>query len=255
MKRLVLFVLFVLSKMVASAKSFDQSSRPIGGRLEAFSLSYCLSWRLAVETNNIKGWRTVPVQCLHHVEAYMIGGQYDSDLNLIVDQINNYIDRITLSDDGLDAWILDVDDTCLSNIFYYKGKRFGVDPYDPQAFKEWALRGICPAIPSILRLFLKLVENGFKVFLITGRDETTFAQPTLHNLHFQGFFGFERLILRSEAHKGQSGMVYKSEIRRKLLEEEGFRIWGNVGDQWSDLHGQFLANATFKLPNPMYFVP
>ena len=78
-----------------------------------------------METNNIKGWRAVPIQCLHHVEAYMIGGQYDYDLNLVVDQISSYIDKITLSNDGLDAWILDVDDTCLSNIFYYKGKRFG----------------------------------------------------------------------------------------------------------------------------------
>ena len=78
-----------------------------------------------METNNIKGWRTVPIQCLRHVEAYIIGGQYDSDLNLIVDQISSYIDEIDVSDDGLDAWVLDVDDTCLSNIFYYEGKRFG----------------------------------------------------------------------------------------------------------------------------------
>lgn len=49
-------------------------------------------------------------------------------------------------------------------------------------------------------------------------------------------------------------MVYKSEMRRKIV-EEGYRIWGNVGDQWSDLHGQFVGNRTFKLPNPMYFVP
>ncbi|PWA68817.1 HAD superfamily, subfamily IIIB acid phosphatase [Artemisia annua] len=58
----------------------------------------------------------------------------------------------------------------------------------------------------------------------------------------------------NEAYKGQSGIIYKSEMRRKLM-EEGYRIWGNVGDQWSDLHGQFVGNTTFKLPNPMYFVP
>ncbi|PWA91437.1 HAD superfamily, subfamily IIIB acid phosphatase [Artemisia annua] len=130
----------------------------------------------------------------------------------------------------------------------------GGDPYNPQAFKEWASRGICPAVPPILRLFVKLIQRGFKVFLISGRDETTLGETTLYNLHFQGFFGFERLILRNEAYKGQSGIIYKSEMRRKLM-EEGYRIWGNVGDQWSDLHGQFVGNKTFKLPNPMYFVP
>jgi len=49
-------------------------------------------------------------------------------------------------------------------------------------------------------------------------------------------------------------MKYKSDVR-KQLEEEGYRIWGNVGDQWSDIKGDYLGNRTFKLPNPMYFVP
>ncbi|XP_071715368.1 acid phosphatase 1-like [Rutidosis leptorrhynchoides] len=251
---LVSFLFCVLIKMVMSTKPINHSSRQNCDRLVEFSTSYCLSWRLAVETYNIKGWRVVPSQCLRYVEAYMLGGQYDTDLNLVVDQISSYIDEIVLFDDGFDAWILDVDDTCLSNMFYYEGKRFGGDPYDPQAFKEWASRGKCSAIPPILGLFYKLIRRGFKVFLISGRDEMTFEQPTLHNLYLQGFFGFEQLILRSEAYKGLSSMIYKSEMRRKLV-EGGYKIWGNVGDQWSDLHGQFVGNRTFKLPNPMYFVP
>lgn len=60
---------------------------------------------------------------------------------------------------------------------------------------------------------------------------------------------------RTAAYKGQSAVKYKSEIRKQLVEESGYRIWGNVGDQWSDLQGEYLGNRTFKLPNPMYFVP
>lgn len=74
----------------------------------------------------------------------------------------------------------------------------------------------------------------------------------IYNLFFLLFL--TPLYDRNEAYKGQSGIIYKSEMRRKLM-EEGYRIWGNVGDQWSDLHGQFVGNKTFKLPNPMYFVP
>ncbi|OIS96448.1 PREDICTED: acid phosphatase 1 isoform X2 [Nicotiana attenuata] len=217
--------------------------------------SYCLSWRLGVETNNIRAWRTVPTHCLRYVENYMMRGQYERDVELIIDHVMDYVnDDVVLSNDGLDAWILDVDDTCLSNLFYYQGKRFGVDPYDPKGFHEWASKGVCPAIPAVLRLYNKLIESGFRVFLVTGRSESTLGQATLYNLHNQGFLGYERLTLREDQYEGMSSIVYKSEIRKKLV-GEGYRIWGNVGDQWSDLQGEYIGNRTFKLPNPMYFVP
>ena len=37
--------------------------------------------------------------------------------------------------------------------------------------------------------------------------------------------------------------------------EEGYRIHGNSGDQWSDLLGSAMAARSFKLPNPMYYIP
>lgn len=214
-----------------------------------------------MEANNVRAWRTVPTQCLRHIENYMTGGQYEHDLNFIIEHIESYIDTIQMSDDGLDAWILDVDDTCISNVLYYRGKRFGCDPFDPAGFRKWALRRGCPAIPAVLRLFYNLVGRGFKVILVTGRDEETLGQATLDNLHKQGFIGYEKLILRSAEYRGQSAVAYKSEIRKQLEdgggggEDGGYRIWGNVGDQWSDLQGNCTGNRTFKLPNPMYFVP
>lgn len=129
----------------------------------------------------------------------MTGGQYERDVGVIVDSICSYIESIALvpgSGDGLDAWILDVDDTCISNLMYYSGKRYGCEPFDPQGFKAWALSGRCTAVPGVLRLFLKLIAAGFKVFLITGRDEETLGQATALNLQAQGFFAYHRLILR-----------------------------------------------------------
>ncbi|XP_054785091.1 acid phosphatase 1-like isoform X1 [Prosopis cineraria] len=216
---------------------------------------FCLSWRLGVEANNVVAWRTVPTECQTEVESYMIDGQYEGDLDLVMQQIFTFLDSIPISSNSsFDAWVLDVDDTCLSNLYYYKTKRFGCEPYDPAGFRAWASKGRSPAIPSVLELFKKLTEKGFKVFLVSGRDEETLGQATLNNLRNQGFFGYERLILRSGEYKGQSAVRYKSDIRQKL-EKEGYRIWGNVGDQWSDLRGDSIGNRTFKLPNPMYFVP
>ncbi|CAM8893030.1 hypothetical protein QQ045_026518 [Rhodiola kirilowii] len=244
---LLLLHITLISKAADGFKSYGSKAANEGA-------AYCLSWRLAVEANNVRAWRTVPTQCLRHVESYMVGGQYEKDLELIMGQVASFTDEIVLSDDGLDAWIFDVDDTCISNLKYYTRKRFGCDPYDPMGFRAWASVGECPAIPPILGMFNKLVEQGFKVFLVTGRDEETLGYPTIYNLQDQGFVGYERVILRTAENKGQCAADYKSGVRRKLV-EEGYRLWGNVGDQWSDLQGEFSGNRTFKLPNPMYFVP
>lgn len=73
---------------------------------------------------------------------------------------------------------------------------FRCDPYDPQGFKSWAMKGACPAIPQILGVYKTLIENGFKVFLITGRDELLLGPSTTMNLFMQGFVGHEQLMMR-----------------------------------------------------------
>ena len=47
--------------------------------------------------------------------------------------------------------------------------------------------------------------------------------------------------------------VYKPERRRQLI-EQGFTIVGAFGDQYSDLEGSNSATASFKLPNPLYYI-
>lgn len=88
--------------------------------------SRCLSWRVAVEANNARAWSSVPHSCVRYVEDYMLRGQYQRDLNTVTDQIFTYVNNtIIVAADGMDAWILDVDDTILSNLLYYKGKHYG----------------------------------------------------------------------------------------------------------------------------------
>lgn len=90
-----------------------------------FDSSYCLSWRVGVEANNVRCFHTVPAQCISYIEKYMLGGQYGSDVEMVVEQILAYLNETTQSDDGKDAWVLDVDDTCISNLMYYETKHFG----------------------------------------------------------------------------------------------------------------------------------
>ncbi|GJN33437.1 hypothetical protein PR202_gb22036 [Eleusine coracana subsp. coracana] len=249
-----LMMSFVLEAAAAAEVTPWSPSRGGGGK-ESGGYQYCLSWRvMMVEANNANGWRAVPAPCVGYVWAYMSWGQYHLDVATVADQAAAYAAAIAPADDGRDAWVLDVDDTCLSNLLYYQAKQFGA--YDPVAFKAWASRGICPGIPPIRQLFQTLKRRGFRIFLVSGRDEETFRASTAANLVAAGFSGYDRLILRGADHqRGESAVSFKSWVRRRLVEEEGYRIRGNVGDQWSDLQGHFAGDRVFKLPNPMYFVP
>jgi len=70
--------------------------------------------------------------------------------------------------------------------------------YDPSAFKVWASKEACQGIPPVLGLFMALLDKGFKVFLLSGRDEETLGPCTAGNLEAEGFSGCERLIMRYE---------------------------------------------------------
>nr|POE55347.1 acid phosphatase 1 [Quercus suber] len=144
----------------------------------------CLSWRLAVETDNLRSWSTVPEDCESYVGNYMLGKQYREDCQVVADAAYAYAKNLTLGDDGLDIWVFDIDETTLSNLPYY-------------------------AQPDV-------------AFGPTSESSTT-------------------------------ALVYKS-TQRAALEAEGYRILGNMGDQWSDLFGTNVGNRTFKVPDPMYYI-
>ncbi|KAF3331865.1 acid phosphatase 1 [Carex littledalei] len=170
----------------------------------------------------------------------------------LMEMISMYLDGMDAGDDGMDAWVLDIDDTCLSNLLYYRGKQFGGMLFDTAALK-WAAKGMCSAILPVLDLFNKLIERGYKVFLLTGQDDLTFRDITTANLQDQGYFGYKRLIMRTAEYKGKGAKIFKSAIRKQLI-DKAYRIRDNVGDQWSDLQGDYLADWNFKIPNPMYYV-
>lgn len=135
MQEALLFIfLAVFSETINGARPYSGESEP-----PLDNASYCLSWRVAVEANNVRGWHTVPTQCMRYVETYMTGGQYEQDLKLVIDQIVSYMDSIDLSKDGMDAWILDVDDTCITNLMYYRGKRFGYVANKTFSFRKFCI--------------------------------------------------------------------------------------------------------------------
>ncbi|XP_052174494.1 acid phosphatase 1 [Diospyros lotus] len=214
---------------------------------------HCSSWRFAAETNNLSPWKTIPPECADYVKDYVTGRAYEIDLRRVSREAGGHAKSVELGEDGKDAWIFDIDETLLSNLPYYSEHGYGLEVFDSVEFDKWVEKAMAPAIESSLKLYQEVVKLGFKVLLLTGRSER-YRNATVDNLINAGFRDWDQLILRAAEEHGKQATVYKSEKRNKMV-EEGYRIIGNSGDQWSDLLGSSMSMRSFKLPNPMYYIP
>ncbi|KAE8655708.1 pentatricopeptide repeat-containing protein [Hibiscus syriacus] len=147
----------------------------------------------------------------------MLGHQYRKYSSMVANEALLYAQSLTLSGDGKDVWVFDIDETSLSNLPYYA---------------QWI-----PITPN---------------YSITGRTEDQ-RDLTANNLRQAGYHTREKLILKGSSYSGKKATVYKSSERKKL-EKSRHRIIGNMGGQWSDLLGTNVGNRTFKLPDPMYYI-
>jgi predicted secreted acid phosphatase len=145
------------------------------------------------------------------------------------------------------ALVLDIDETSLNN--YPCLNQSGGIPYSAVPYAVCVVAYNAPAINPVRALFRRAKEQGVKVFFIPGRPEAIRA-GTLANLKASGFKGNYELILQPPGYTDPSMVPYKSGAR-KQIEQRGFTIIANVGDQQSDLNGGY-SERTYKLPNPIY---
>ncbi|CAL4895360.1 unnamed protein product [Urochloa decumbens] len=211
----------------------------------------CDSWRLAVEAYNKRDWRTVPASCEGYVGNYMLGGHYRRDSAVVVDEAVAYAEGLKLGGNGKEVWVFDIDETSLSNLPYYATHGFGTKPYNATSSNAYVLEGSAPVLPETQRLFKKLISLDIKPVFLTGRTEDQRA-ITVANLRRQGYSGWMKLVLKPVGFKA-SAIAYKSGERKKL-QDAGFIIVGNIGDQWSDILGAPEGARTFKLPDPLYYI-
>ncbi|XP_009776612.1 acid phosphatase 1-like [Nicotiana tabacum] len=213
----------------------------------------CLSWRLAVETNNLQNWKLVPISCENYIGHYMLGKQYRHDCEAVANAAIEYAKSLKLSGDGKDVWVFDIDETTLSNLPYYARSdvAFGAIPFNSTKFNAWVAEGKAPAIPSILGVYKTVLSLGIKPVFITGTRES-FKQVRITNLKKAGYSNWAKLVLKGDNDSG-TAVEFKSSKRTELV-KAGYRIVGNIGDQWSDILGDNVGSRTFKVPDPMYYI-
>ncbi|XP_022159547.1 acid phosphatase 1 [Momordica charantia] len=212
----------------------------------------CDSWRFNAEANNLSPWRRIPLECAEYVKEYSSGRAYQLDVETASKEAEIFAKSVKLVGDGKDVWIFDIDETLLSNLPYYTEHGYGSDVFNPLEFDNWVQKATAPALLPSLKLYKELLDLGFKVVLLTGRSESQ-REVTTQNLIDAGYYGWERLILRTPDDQGKLAVFFKSE-KRSEMENEGYRIIGNSGDQWSDLLGTSVSLRSFKLPNAMYYI-
>nr|GMC55688.1 acid phosphatase 1-like [Ipomoea batatas]GMD11647.1 acid phosphatase 1-like [Ipomoea batatas] len=215
----------------------------------------CLSWRLGVESNNIRDWTMVPQQCEGYVGHYMLGHQYRDDCIAVAVAAAQYAKNATLAHDGNDIWVFDIDETTLSNLPYYARSdvAFGATIYNATKFDAWVSEGRAPAVPGAVHLYRTLLSLGIKPVFLSG-TKSEFRKVRIANLKKAGYSHWKTLILKGANDTGTGTAVeYKSKKRTELV-KKGYRIIGNIGDQWSDLLGDNAGARTFKLPDPMYYI-
>jgi predicted secreted acid phosphatase len=167
---------------------------------------------------------------------------------------------VVLDTDDTTLWTYDMEDAAMKFVF---------DPVVQD--RDWVQPQRFPATPGMVGLVDRVVAAGCTVVGVTGRNDTQKA-ASLGNLSKVGYQGFTDPLYFT---KWKSGTVptdrpwlagtpcedgvcttieYKSLTRKHIVDDLGYDVVANFGDQYSDLIGGH-ADRTVKLPNPTYYLP
>lgn len=203
------------------------------------------------------------------IVRYHQSGAYEYDISQVASKAQRYLKHVVhrnqqqKNPDKL-ALVLDIDETSLSNYAHIKQLNFGGNAQMQQKLQN---KGTDQAIEPTLRLYKYAINNGITVFFITGRQESS-RKPTLNNLKAVGYNTVKGsteacetkpvsssclLYMRQGKFSNTSAIPYKSTMRKRI-ENAGYTIVANIGDQYSDLAGGY-SQRTFKYPNHMYYIP
>jgi predicted secreted acid phosphatase len=172
------------------------------------------------------------------------------------------------------AIVFDIDDTTLNTYSYEIYSNFVYNPTTNAYFVNAGSSSVFPAVPGMVRLEHKAIKEGYTVFFLTGRpstpgnDQTAGTLANLKDAHY--WVDPSHVFLKDSTAASEPWLAscidpttkaftcntiqYKSLTRQHIEKDLGYDIVGNLGDQFSDLEGGF-ADRTFKIPNPMYYLP
>jgi predicted secreted acid phosphatase len=191
------------------------------------------------------------------VDEYISSSRYEQDVAKVAGQAQAWLEERAKTATK-PAIVLDIDETSLSNWPAYRINGWGRvlnGPCDleqgPCGLRAFQATAQSKALAPTLALAKRARELSVAIFFITGRP-ANLREATERNLKGQGYEWTGVILMPLGAHFA-SAADFKAPERRKLT-EQGYTILLSMGDQQSDLDGGY-AERTFKLPNPVYFLP
>ncbi len=143
------------------------------------------------------------------------------------------------------AVVSDIDETVLSNIGYFETHRNA----GWKDWEQWLEQSDATLLKPTADFLAWARKKGYAIFFITGRHEKDRAN-TIKNLIKRGL-AYDGLYMRPDGDESRAA-EFKSKYR-KQIEDMGFKVIVNIGDQISDLAGGYSEDCE-KLPNKLYFV-
>jgi predicted secreted acid phosphatase len=183
------------------------------------------------------------------ITKYIESGEYGADVAKVALKATKYIAKRApkAKPEQKLAIVFDIDETVLTNMAVMQEYGFG---YNPKLWTDWINQRRAKSIVPVQAVYENALRHEVAVFFITSRLESQRA-ATERNLRNVGYEVWAGASFRADEDQ-QSTRQYKSGARIKI-EQAGYTIIANIGDQDSDLAGGH-AEKTFKLPNPFYKV-
>ncbi|MFM9642044.1 HAD family acid phosphatase [Streptomyces turgidiscabies] len=192
---------------------------------------------------------------------------YAKDLARIESAAKKYIDKAAHKKPHKGkkpAVVFDIDDTLLLSLDYEKKTNY---TYNSATWAEYVAKADRPAVFCTPELVAYAKAKGVEVFYNSGLKESQRA-AAVTNLKKVGAdinLDADHMFLKDAANPPAylsacatpgtwtcTTVQYKSGTR-KHIEDLGYDVIANFGDQYSDLDGGY-ADRTYKIPNPTYFV-
>jgi hypothetical protein len=213
---------------------------------------------------------TNPVTGAHDLHTFGANSAYVAEMAGVEQKAVKYLahpkkghDYPVPPNQGHKAVLFDIDDTTLNTYNFEIATNFAFNATTNAAYVNSAS---FPAVPGMPALVNYAVSKNYTIFFLTGRPESQRA-GTVTNLANAGYPSVpaDHLFLKDLVNQpwlascatsvpACTTIQYKSLTRKHIEKDLGYNIVANFGDQFSDLIGGF-ADQTFKVPNPMYFLP